>query len=364
MRSTISHIIKLITILILVFSSTMTNAKPYRVKITLYMTKQPRHFTEIVARVPVNDTVEVIETVNNEWFKVKYKGDIGYANKAYLENIPIKQQTTTKTTPKQTSKTKANANTTQTLNDIKTTPYTVTATSLYIRKAPSTQSGIIGQVVQNDTVHVISSAGNGWLKVNYNGKTGYAFSEYLQYAPQQPPQPAEEYEESFIYNFFSGYADSTLFWAFVIIFVVMGIVGKIINHNILSLLCFLAIAISYVGYVMIADDCCWYMNFDDNGFLLYVFYLILLVIFISAIFSFSLSALKGIFYIFDFPIPAILLTIIGLCGGFGTLALVGNFMMNHTEAGIITLLLCIPSTKKFIGTFTDSDGNVWDVYRE
>ena len=362
MRSTISHIIKLITILILVFSSTMTNAKPYRVKITLYMTKQPRHFTEIVARVPVNDTVEVIETVNNEWFKVKYKGDIGYANKAYLEDIPIQQQTTTKTTPNQTSKT--NANPTQTLNDIKTTPYTVTATSLYIRKAPSTQSEIIGQVVQNDTVHVISSAGNGWLKVNYNGKTGYAFSEYLQYAPQQPPQPAEEYEGSGIRDFLSGYSDSTLFWTYVIIFVVMAIVGKIINHHILSLLCFLVIAISYVGYVIIADDCCWYMNFEDNGFLLYVFFLILLVVYISAIFSFSLGALKGIFYIFHSPIHAILLTMIGLCGGYGTLMLIGNFMINHTEAGIITLLLCIPSTKKFIGTFTDSDGNVWDVYRE
>ncbi len=62
----------------------------------------------------------------------------------------------------------------------------VTATVLNFRDGPSTDAEIIGQAPKGATVTVLEVL-DGWCKVEYQGKTGYMSSDYLE-SPEAAPQ--------------------------------------------------------------------------------------------------------------------------------------------------------------------------------
>lgn len=67
--------------------------------------------------------------------------------------------------------------------------YTVTASSLNIRSAPTTSASKIGSIPNGATVTV--SSGNGsWAAVSYNGVNGYCSMDYLKAAAAQTTAPA------------------------------------------------------------------------------------------------------------------------------------------------------------------------------
>jgi len=55
----------------------------------------------------------------------------------------------------------------------------VNANVLNVRQSPATSSLIIGKVTNGQALNVMSRQ-NGWLKINYNGKTGYVSSQYTK----------------------------------------------------------------------------------------------------------------------------------------------------------------------------------------
>ena len=62
--------------------------------------------------------------------------------------------------------------------DLKSKSLYVSATRVNFRSGPSTSYSIIGKLSIGDKVEVISTS-NGWSKIRYNGKIGYASSKYL-----------------------------------------------------------------------------------------------------------------------------------------------------------------------------------------
>ncbi len=60
-----------------------------------------------------------------------------------------------------------------------TVTYKVTASKLNVRSGAGTTYGIIGSVVKGQTLSVMSKSGS-WYKINYNGRTGYVSSDYVQ----------------------------------------------------------------------------------------------------------------------------------------------------------------------------------------
>ena len=62
--------------------------------------------------------------------------------------------------------------------DLKSKSLYVSATRVNFRSGPSTSYSIIGKLLIGDKVEVISTS-NGWSKIRYNGKIGYASSKYL-----------------------------------------------------------------------------------------------------------------------------------------------------------------------------------------
>ncbi|MBX9997478.1 SH3 domain-containing protein, partial [Priestia aryabhattai] len=70
-----------------------------------------------------------------------------------------------------------------------TVTYKVTASKLNVRSGAGTTYGIIGSVVKGQTLSVMSKSGS-WYKINYNGRTGYVSSDYVQASRTTTP-PAE-----------------------------------------------------------------------------------------------------------------------------------------------------------------------------
>src|SRR5690242_2668206 len=68
--------------------------------------------------------------------------------------------------------------------------YTTTA-NLNIRSGPSTSNAIIATVKQGTQLTVVGQAANGWLKVSYQGKTGYVSTQYVKESTgSSEPAPA------------------------------------------------------------------------------------------------------------------------------------------------------------------------------
>lgn len=58
---------------------------------------------------------------------------------------------------------------------------TVTAqSSLNLRAEASTSSELLGSATSGSKLIVVSDTGDGWYEVNYNGKSGYMYSSYIQ----------------------------------------------------------------------------------------------------------------------------------------------------------------------------------------
>lgn len=68
----------------------------------------------------------------------------------------------------------------------------ITADSLNVRNAPSKEGEAIGSV-QGNEVYTILGETDGWYEINYNGTTGYIFSEYVEL--EVPEEIIEEEEQ-------------------------------------------------------------------------------------------------------------------------------------------------------------------------
>ena len=112
-----------------------------------------------VRQIPYGEAVSYIGTSENGFYKVSYHGDTGYALASYLSYQPAPPKTNTYTTMWVVN-----------CND-----------SITLRTSPSTKATEICQIPLGATVSYIESASNGFYKVTYLGKTGYALASYLSY---------------------------------------------------------------------------------------------------------------------------------------------------------------------------------------
>ncbi|MEH6983683.1 SH3 domain-containing protein, partial [Priestia megaterium] len=73
-----------------------------------------------------------------------------------------------------------------------TVTYKVTASKLNVRSGAGTNYGIIGSVVKDQMLSVVSKSGS-WYKINYSGRTGYVSSDYVQASGTTPPAESTTY---------------------------------------------------------------------------------------------------------------------------------------------------------------------------
>ena len=114
-----------------------------------------------LGKLEYKEKVTVLST-SNGWSKINYNGVTGYVDSSYLQS----------TVPGSTSGNTNNETT-------GTTKYVNTTAGLNVRSGAGTSYSKLGKLEYKEKVTVLSTS-NGWSKINYNGKTGYVDSSYLQ----------------------------------------------------------------------------------------------------------------------------------------------------------------------------------------
>ncbi|MGG1072522.1 SH3 domain-containing protein [Priestia megaterium] len=100
---------------------------------------------------------------SGSWYKINYNGRMGYVSSDYV-------QVSGTATPSAES-----------------TTYTVTASTLNVRSGAGTNYASIGSVTKGQKLSVVSKSGS-WYKINYNGRTGYVSSDYVQASATASPK--------------------------------------------------------------------------------------------------------------------------------------------------------------------------------
>ena len=114
-----------------------------------------------LGKLEYKEKVTVLST-SNGWSKINYNGKTGYVDSSYLKS----------TVPGSTNDNTNNETT-------GTTKYVNTTSGLNVRSGAGTSYSKLGKLEYKEKVTVLSTS-NGWSKINYNGKTGYVDSSYLQ----------------------------------------------------------------------------------------------------------------------------------------------------------------------------------------
>ena len=114
-----------------------------------------------LGKLEYKEKVTVLST-SNGWSKINYNGKTGYVDSSYLKS----------TVPGSTNDNTNNETTA-------TTKYVNTTSGLNVRSGAGTSYSKLGKLEYKEKVTVLSTS-NGWSKINYNGKTGYVDSSYLQ----------------------------------------------------------------------------------------------------------------------------------------------------------------------------------------
>ncbi|MEH6866581.1 SH3 domain-containing protein [Priestia megaterium] len=141
-------------------------AETYTTTANLNIRSGPSTSNAIIATVKQGTQLTVVGQAASGWLKVSYQGKTGYVSSEYVK--------------------KSASSTTKTY---------VTTANLNIRSGPSTSSAIVVTVKQGTQLTSTEQAANGWLKVSYQGKTGYVSTQYVKEStgssePAPAPAPA------------------------------------------------------------------------------------------------------------------------------------------------------------------------------
>ncbi|MDY2737409.1 C40 family peptidase [Intestinibacter sp.] len=114
-----------------------------------------------LGKLSYKEKVTVLST-SGEWSKINYNGKTGYVHSSYLQSTVPGSQTSQQPDTNQG-----------------TTKYVNATVGLNVRSGPGTSYSKLGKLSYKEKVTVLSTS-NGWSKINYNRKTGYVDSSYLQ----------------------------------------------------------------------------------------------------------------------------------------------------------------------------------------
>ena len=106
------------------------------------------------------------------WYKIKYNSSYAYVHKDYItDNKPSSESSNGNNTSND------NNNSSEAMNEIGIV--TNVSSNLRVRQKPSSNSLVLGYVLNNEKVNITGKEGN-WYKINFKGSTGYVSSDYIR----------------------------------------------------------------------------------------------------------------------------------------------------------------------------------------
>ena len=116
--------------------------------------------------------VKILESLDS-WYRIEANGKTGYVSSQY---ITLARTESAATTPPPAAEPSRSAG-------------TVTASSLNVRSTPSTSGTKVASLSSGTKVEILESL-DGWYRIEANGKTGYASSQYVTLS--QPEQATDD----------------------------------------------------------------------------------------------------------------------------------------------------------------------------
>lgn len=147
-------------------STTKTTAKTTE---NLNLRSKANTSGSVLVTIPKGQTITLLSGKDaNGWYQAQYNGKTGYVSGAYLTSI-----TSSNTSSSSSSNSSNNSS----------SPSTKTGTTtenLNLRDKASTNGTVLITIPKGQTVTLLSGKdANGWYKLSYNGKTGYASGAYI-----------------------------------------------------------------------------------------------------------------------------------------------------------------------------------------
>lgn len=146
-------------------------------KESISLRESPSVDSAAIMQIPFGAAVSVIEVAENGFYKVVYDGRTGYALASYLS-------TTRQSTPVQSNDTPSTDVTYETMYVVNCNEW------ITLRTSPSTSASEITKIPLGASVSYIESAPDGFYKIAYMGKTGYALASYLSRSPSSSASPS------------------------------------------------------------------------------------------------------------------------------------------------------------------------------
>lgn len=139
--------------------------------------------TRMIATIVSGTEVKVYASYTDGWSKIEYSGTVGYCKTEFLtstegvptlEAEPVEAETEEPEEAEETTSENTEAASVNKQMQFKET--------VRIRKERSADSERIGTGYVNELVKVLENYSDGWSKIEYNGKTGYCMTQYLEEA--------------------------------------------------------------------------------------------------------------------------------------------------------------------------------------
>lgn len=166
-------------------AATSAQTKVYKTNENLNLRSTASTKGKVLVTIPKNKEVQYISKSGN-WYKVKYGSKTGFVSATYI-SVTTKTVTPAKPAPKPPAAAPSNKVTYKTKEN------------LNLRSAASWSGKILLTIPKNKEVTYVSKSGD-WMRVTYNGKTGYVASSYLTAVKPAPAKPVTPAAKKYYYT--------------------------------------------------------------------------------------------------------------------------------------------------------------------
>lgn len=233
--------------------------------------------------------------------------------------------------------------------------YTVnTRSKLNLRSGPGTSYSVVAQLSPGATVTMIDDNDGKWVKVEGNGVQGYAMKKYLTIASHDSSTANDKR-----YSVGNDPHNKWLLWTIVGLFVVVIVnnVFEILENKFFMATIYMSLPAAIILYTYITPKAMWFCDPDTVGWLLTILNVFLVIVALSFCVSTCFSIMGDVFSDFSF-----LLLIIGLLFGAASIYIVITAIKELLIVAVI-MLLGAGGGSTYVGTFIDSDGRAFDIFK-
>lgn len=130
-----------------------------------------------LGQVEVGTALTRYETRDNGWSKIDYNGQEGYIKSEFLQVQSANEAPEVVEEPEQTED---GGQAEQTETPAAATGKITAKESVRVRASANESGEILGMAYQGESYDLIMEQADGWCKINYNGKTGYVKTDYVE----------------------------------------------------------------------------------------------------------------------------------------------------------------------------------------